>query len=190
MSLCEVRVQSVQQIGGLPSEEHLAIVPDIQSFLGGVSDLQGYPSTSDSPSSEEEDIDLLDDPFNSFTSSAPKRRCVTYTSPTSTPEYFTDTGAADKSFSLENYNFEADGIFVFGGNQPANSGGNLTATNCNQTPAKEGFDLQGFASVDFFPPRMQQQSAILTGQVAHTVEKYELVITEQPEEVSVVVVTK
>lgn len=183
MSLCEVRPQALQQIGGSISEEKLAIVPDIIQSFNFVSDLRGckrYSSDSDCLSFENFE-ELLNGDQQQLDFSF-KRHCDYSISPS--PDQF-------QSEVKDSYDFgvgKDSKIFTCGENSPVSSSPvtDFTTTSTqNSASCQQTFDLQAFASVDFFPNMQRQSHSVLSHQVTPApVENYELVITEQPEEVS------
>lgn len=189
MSLCQLRPQPLQhRIGGIASEK-LAIVPDIQSY-SFVRDLQGCKrsrsNTSDCLSFVEEELDLLD----SFQDT--KHHCGYDISPS--PEHFhlvESTNIEVFTPDLEvkqSYNFGAAStdisIFTCGGNSPLSTssspGINFTTATAAQTTAgcQQIVDFQ-----DFFPDMQQRQPQVVMSLPGTHSEEYEMVITEQPEEV-------
>lgn len=204
MSVCQLRPLSLQEhIEGITSDK-FAIVPDIQSYSFG-SDLQGskrYSSDSDISFCEEE-LDLLgqeQQQISSYSFPEPKRHCSGY-SISPSPEQFqlventTTSALCSEVFSpqvKETYDFGASkdtGIFTCGGNSPVSSASSPSATNFAATSTQASGVCQQI--VDFQPlvlpieflPGMQRQSQAVLSQLPQHTEKYELVITEQPEEV-------
>ena len=203
MSVCQLRPLPLQEhIEGL-SRDKFAIVPDIQSYSFG-SDLQGskrYRSDSDTSFGEEE-LDLLgQEQLDSYSFQEPKRHCSGY-SISSSPDQFrlventTTSALCSEVFSPQvnkTYNFGAgkdSSIFTCGGNSPVSSASsspsatNFAATRTQASGAcQQIVDFQSLVPIEF-PLDMQRQSQAVLSQLSqqHT-EKYELVITEQPEEV-------
>lgn len=201
MSLCEVRPQALQQIGGIASEE--AIVPDIQGCYSFGADLQGCKryscSDSDCLSIGEEELELLSgghQQFNSFSFPEPKRHCGYNISPEQFQlvENISSVTVGKGTFTLEvkdTYNFgvNKDDIFNCGGNSPVCSSSSSVADftpTSTQTSAdcQQVFDLQTFVPADLFPNMQHKSQTVLSHPVTQHSEKYDLVITEQPEEVS------
>lgn len=198
MSLCEVRPQALQQIGGFISEEKLAIVPDIHSYnlVGSLQGCKRFINDSDNLSFEELLNGDSQQQLCSFSSSPSpssfpesKRHCSGYEFSPS-PEQFQNSEVFAPDLEVkESYDFGAgkdSSIFTqCGGNSPARSSPFTATPTSNQTTAgcQQPFDIQG---LDFFP-NMQHQSlsVVPSHQVAPAqAENYKLVITEQPEEVS------
>ena len=188
-------------------EENLAIVPDIHSFsFAGSSDVQSCSNNNNSNKrsrvtseclSIEGELELLSQQesqqLSGLSFPEPKRHCSVY-SISSSPNQFQIIGSPDsiEEFDLEvkeNYNFTEDAdIFTCGGNSPIRSSTSITdftsttsqaAAGCNQE-----FGPQSFISVNPFESNMHRQSqTALSHPLAQHGDKYELVITEQPEEV-------
>ena len=201
MSLCQLRPQILQQVGGLAnSKEYLAIVPDIQGYDFG-SDLQGYKryrNDSDCLSGGEEDITFLDQQqLDSFAFSSAKRHCNYNYNITPSPDqtqFAENISAAGEVFTVklkESYNFgtieDSDTLFC-GNDSPVSTSSEIDfASTSSNTQTSIGcqqiFDIQAFVPLDLLP-NMQQPQTLLSHQVEQHAEKYKLVITEQPEEVS------
>ena len=188
MSLCDLEPEILQQqIGGLPTEECLATVPDIQaSYSFGGSLQQGckrYRSSSDCLSGEE-DLALLGQDQQKFESLAfpeLKRHCnydLTTTSPDQIQfgKVFIEEVSSSYCFGS---NEEID-VLTCGGDSPVNitalnfSSSSRGSTDCQQIQA-------AFVPINFLS-NMQQPPTVIS-QVAQPTEKFEVVITEQPEEV-------
>ena len=208
MSVCEVRPQGLQQVvGGIISEEKLAIVPDIHNYnfvSGGLIGCKRLSTDSDRLSIEE----LLngDQPqLDIFAFPDCKRQCIdsnqyaTDLSPSNGPDQFQlleNSSAVDIVFTSEvkdDYAFGAGkdtGIFsaiACGGNSPISSSPvtDFSTTTVAQSSAgncQQSFDT--FASADFFSGMQHSGQNMLGHQVTVAqAENYKLVITEQPEEV-------
>ena len=201
MTTCELIPQAVQQFGGIVTRaENLAIVPDIHSysFVGNSTDLQpckrNRASASDCLSSIEDELDLGD---FTFPEPEPKRQCRDY-SVTPSPNQFQNISSPDsiEEFALEvkgDYKFtgnkDVTGIFTFGGNSPASSSSSLTDFTQTNTQASAGgcqqdFNLQ-FPSANLFNMHRPSQTALSHPLAQQHADKYELIITEQPEEVRI-----
>lgn len=203
MSVCQLTLQ--EHIEGISSTDKFAIVPDIQIYSFG-SDLQGskrYRSDSDI-SFGEEDLDLLGQDqqlqLNSYSFQEPKRHCSGYSISCPSPDQFqlventTSTALCSEVFSpqvQETYDFGASkdtNIFTCGGNSPVSSASSPSAANFaatrTQAPAacQQVVDFQSLVPIEFLPDMQRQPQTVLSQLSQHT-EKYELVITEQPEEV-------
>jgi len=183
MSVCEVR--PLQQVGGRAREESLAIVPDLHPC----STLGHKRFSSDSPTIGEE-LELL----KGFPE--PKRHC-NYTSPAECClELVENPPAPDAGvFTLEvTYEFgkEAD-LFTCGGNSPVGSSPSVPDFTLSQAPSAncgQGFNLQPTPFPAEFLESMHRPAAqAVLHPVAPCMEKYELIITEQPEEVGTSKVT-
>ena len=198
MSVCHSRAQLQQEIGSIPSEK-LAIVPDIQTYSIGADYLVGCKRFSSD--SLEEGLDLLE--FEQFQET--KRHCGSYgISPS--PNQFQNSCSNSSSTATEifapdvkeSYNFGIEEADIFtattqcGGNSPAS---NSSSPGISFTPVTSGVHSSAADSqqqhqqhqlLDFpnFFPGMQQQSQVVLNPAPRT-EKYELIITEQPEEVIV-----
>lgn len=186
MSLCELKTQALQQIGGISREESLAIVPDIQNYSLELGLQRGYKRCS----SVEEELELLSQEQqqldSSFSVIYPKRHC---SSLSPSPDQFQISGKDIYTLEVKpNYHFggtDSD-IFTCGGNSPISSSSSCSAdftpTNTQTSAECQAlFNLQGFVPVNSVLPNMQR--TVLSHPVVQHTEKYELVITEQPEEV-------
>ena len=191
MSLCQLRPPALQQhIGGTPSEK-LAIVPDIQGYSleGDTRGCKRYRNNdSDCLSFGEEELDLLGSLQDT------KRHCGYDLTPSPDPVQLvenirTEVFTADLEVK-GTYDFGAGAeasIFTCGGNSPSSvssspgvdfaapssGGGAQTSAGCQQI-----LDFQ-----DFFPDMQRQQQQVVLSLPSTHADKYELVITEQPEEV-------
>lgn len=173
MSLCQLRPQALQHVGGLASET-LAIVPDIHN-LGK----RAYSNKGCCLSFGEDDLDLL--------GQETKRHCGYTISPP--PEHLVES----EVFTAEVkgvYDFgssEGANIFTCGGNSPVSTASVSSCTDFPQTGTQTSAvascqPVIDFSQLDLFPG-MQSQPVLST----HS-DKYELVITEQPEEVCAILI--
>ena len=210
MSLCQVKPQGLQQIGGF---ENLAIVPDIVSLVGELQGCKRYRTSSDL--SFEEELELLSgepqqqqqqQQFDSFSYPDSKRPCGYNLSPSPVEQFqlvesCSITPPPPDTFTKEvkdSYNFgggckdsSSISIFTCGENSPVTSSPVAAATDFSSctsgtTQAPRDYrvlQLQDFAGAS--QPVMQcQPQAVM---IAHhqPSDSYEIVITEQPEEVCV-----
>lgn len=186
MSLCQLKPQALHHIGGVVSEK-LAIVPDIQNF-GLVGDFQGskrYRSNnSNCLSIGEEELELLEQDFQET-----KRHCARGYSISPSPDQFQLVENTEVFITevKESYNFGASkdsSIFTFGGDSPASTSSSPAGSDFNPTGRQSSANCQPIINFqelvpDFFAEMQQPHPTVLS---THA-DKYELVITEQPEEV-------
>lgn len=187
----------------------MAIVPDIQSYSIIGSDLH-HPcskrtraSASDCLSIEDE-LELLsqESQFSDFSFPGPKRHCSDY-SISSSPNQFQNIGSPDsiEEFALEvkeDYIFteskDITEIFTCGGNSPVTSSSStdFASASSNQASAgyqqqRQDFDIQTLVPANVLDSMHRPSQTVLSHPLAQQhADKYELVITEQPEEVCVV----
>jgi hypothetical protein len=174
MSLC-LRPQPLQHIGGVTSE---AIVPDIQtlesySFVSGYQGCKRVLSNdSDCLIIGEEELGQLDQDQLQFQEA--KRFCGGYTGTSPSPDHFQVGGSTAELKNIE--------FFNCGGNSPVSSAS--TSPGTDFTPSgTQTLDKYFPEELPLFPvPEMQSQPQPQPMMNAHA-DKYELVISEQPEEV-------
>ena len=181
MSLCQLRPQALQHVGGLASEK-LAIVPDIQQnySLGK----RARSNNSDCLSFGEDDLDLLGQE-QLLLGQDNKHHCGYSISPSPEQQFHLVESEVFTAEVKDIYNFgasEGSNIFTCGGNSPVSTASaspraDFVPTGI-QTSAVAGCQpIIDFSQLDLIPGMISQ-----AGVSTHT-DKYELVITEQPEEV-------
>ena len=195
MTTCELIPQAVQFGGRATTEDTLAIVPDIHSSLFGGSDLQSCKRNRTSASdclSIEGELNLLEpSQLSDFSFPEPKRHCSDYRISAS-PGHFQSIGSPDsiEEFALEvktDYSFtESKDVFTCGGNSPVNSSTSVSEFPPANTQASTSCQQQDFDLQSFVYNMHRPTPAALTHPLAQHADKYELVITEQPEEVGII----
>lgn len=184
MSLCQLKSQALHHIGGVASEK-LAIVPDIQNY-SLVGDFQGskrYRSNdSDCLSIGEEELELLSQDFPET-----KRHCGYSISPSPNQFQLVENTEVFITEVKDSYNFGANkdaSIFTCGGNSPSSTSSSPASTTNFNPAGSLAADCQPIIDFQELVPNffsdMQQPSQTV---ISSHVDKYELIITEQPEEV-------